>query len=298
MAVTPPRPKGPHLNALRAFEAAVRLGSFTAAAEELGVTPGAVAQHIKAIEAWTTAPLFERHARGIQPTALARALLPTFTLAFDHLGHAVHRLRTESRPSTLSIATLPSIAQLWLPRRLERLRAIRPDLTVSVTALETPPNLDREQFDLSVFFEDRPPGPADTVLARDRVFPVCSPALAAQLPDAAALARVTLLHDATWSHDWEHWLKASGSALQGVPRAQTYSLFAVALEEARRGAGVLISHEALVEQALAEGALVRPFGFVLDSERWLALHAGPGLRGRTLWAQVVAAFQSGATQAG
>jgi LysR family glycine cleavage system transcriptional activator len=298
MAVTPPRPKGPHLNALRAFEAAVRLGGFTAAAEELGVTPGAVAQHIKAIEAWTKAPLFERHARGIRPTPLARALLPTCTEAFDHLGHAVHRLRTASMPSTLGIATLPSIAQLWLPHRLERLRALRPDLSVSVTAMETPPNLDREQFDLSIFFENGAPGPGDTMLARDRVFPVCAPALAQRLSSPGDLAAQTLLHDSTWARDWDQWLAAAGVALATSPRAQTYSLFAVALEEARRGAGVLISHATLVEGALAEGALVRPFDFTLDSDRWLALHASPGMRGRALWSDVLAAFQRGADHAG
>ena len=65
MAIAPPRPKGPHLNALRAFESAARLGSFTSAAEELCVTPGAIAQHIKSLEAWAESPLFVRNTRGV-----------------------------------------------------------------------------------------------------------------------------------------------------------------------------------------------------------------------------------------
>ena len=65
MSVLPPRPKGPPLNALRAFETAVRHGSFTVAADELCVTPGAVAQHVKSLEAWADAKLFTRHVHGV-----------------------------------------------------------------------------------------------------------------------------------------------------------------------------------------------------------------------------------------
>ena len=79
MSIIPPRPRGPHLNALRAFEAAARLGSFTSAAEELGVSPGAIAQHIKALEEWARAPLFARNARGVSVTRLAESLLPDFS---------------------------------------------------------------------------------------------------------------------------------------------------------------------------------------------------------------------------
>ena len=64
MSVSPPRPKGPPLNALRAFEAAGRMGGFARAAEELGVTPGAISQHISTLEGWTGTLLFERRSHG------------------------------------------------------------------------------------------------------------------------------------------------------------------------------------------------------------------------------------------
>lgn len=75
MAVSPRRPKGPHLNALRAFEATARLGSFSMAAEELSVTAGAVTQHVKALEAWAGTKLFARKAHGVELTPLAEELL-------------------------------------------------------------------------------------------------------------------------------------------------------------------------------------------------------------------------------
>ena len=82
MSVAPPRPKGPHLNALRAFEAAARLGGFRMAAGELGVTPGAIAQHVKALEEWAGAALFERQSQGVVLTALGeRTLQHRATLA-------------------------------------------------------------------------------------------------------------------------------------------------------------------------------------------------------------------------
>lgn len=110
MNAAPRQPKGPHLNALRAFESTARLGSFTAAAEELNVTPGAIAQHVKSLEAWAVSPLFVRHTRGVTLTPLGEELLPDFTRAFDHLSEAVQALRTKAAPQKVKIATLPAIA--------------------------------------------------------------------------------------------------------------------------------------------------------------------------------------------
>ena len=118
MTVSPPRPKGPPLNALRAFEAAARRGSFSAAADELCVTPGAVAQQVKSLEAWAGARLFLRHAQGVELTALGLDVLPGFVAAFDRLGEAAQALRSQAAPDTIGIAALPSIAQLWLSPRL------------------------------------------------------------------------------------------------------------------------------------------------------------------------------------
>ena len=87
MSVTPKRPKGPPLNAMRAFEAAARCNSFVLAAEELNVTAGAISQHIKALEDWAGVPLFERQAKGVSLSTAGRSLLPQFKRAFD--GNAI-----------------------------------------------------------------------------------------------------------------------------------------------------------------------------------------------------------------
>ncbi|WP_292557607.1 LysR family transcriptional regulator, partial [Mesorhizobium sp.] len=114
MAVNPPRPRMPPLNALRSFEAAARYESFAKAADELSVTPAAVSHQVKALEAWLGAPLFVRHAQGLHLTDAGRAALPAFSTAFDAMGLAVQELRIAAPRPQVSIAALPSIAQLWL----------------------------------------------------------------------------------------------------------------------------------------------------------------------------------------
>jgi LysR family glycine cleavage system transcriptional activator len=241
------------LNALRAFEAAARTGAFTLAAAELGVTPGAVTAHVKALEDRLGAALFERQARGVRLTALGLAAVEELTGAFDALAGAEARLRALALPSEVHIATLPAIAQLWLSPRLPALRAAAPEISVSITALEAPPNLKRSLHDLSLF-------PAETggrLVARDELFPVCSPALAARLAQVQDLAGVPCLKDSAWDRDWELWLGAVGAKV--AVRGAVFSLYALAVEEAVNGAGVLMGHGPLVAGHLAGGRLVAPF---------------------------------------
>ena len=294
MAIAPVRPKGPHLNALRAFEAAARLGSFTAAADELSVTPGAVTQHIKSLEAWAEAPLFFRNARGVVLTPLAEELLPGFTAAFDQLGLAVQALRAKATPSKIKVAALPSIAQLWLPPRLGRLRRAAPEISVSVVAMETAPNLTREPFDLTLFYSAAPLGANEMEIAQDRIFPVCAPEIAARLARLADLNNETLLQDGAWANDWDSWLSAQPDA-DGIARTGTvHSLFSVALEEARHGGGVLIAHEALVQPLLDNGELVRPFTASLDLPARLVAETAPAFARSPIFNQVQAFLLSGA----
>ncbi len=267
MAVLPRRPKGPPLNALRAFEAAARLESFVAAAEELGVTAGAVSQHIKALEAWAGTTLFERSAHGVSLSSSGRKLAGEFTNAFDLLAAATQSLRNLAPNPEIHIAALPSIAQLWLPARLGKLREKRPDLNVSVTAMETPPSLSREQFDLSVFFPVQAETSDQIVLTEDEILPVCSPKMA----DGLDLEAAQLLHDQSWQEDWSMWSEATGVSVGDPLRGPRYSLYALAVEEAKSGAGVLMGHSCLVEQALRSGQLTKVSSENIRTGRVLAL---------------------------
>ncbi len=269
----------PPLSALRAFEAAGRLGGFALAAQELGVTPGAVTAHVKGLEEALGAPLFERGARGVRLTSLGATVLPRFTAAFDSLSGAVRQLQSEAAPQVVRIATLPALAQLWLSPRLPGLRAVDPSIRVSITAMEAPPDAKRDPHDLYLFYRDRPDRPHARDLGRDRVFPVCAPSVAARLNTPKDLMPDECLSDTTWAEDWVNWTEAAG--LRGFqPRGPAYSLYALAVEEAVNGAGVLIGHAALVERHLTEGRLVQPFAKELMLSRslvlWPARRPAPG----------------------
>jgi len=272
MAVSPPRPKSFAMTALRAFEAAARLGGFSAAATELGVTPGAISAQIKSLEAELGAPLFQRTAKGVVLTPLGAQSLPAFGQTFDQLGEAVQRMRDAAAPRVVHIATLPAIAQFWLSPRLPRLRAEMPGTEISITALEQPPNLKRTSYDLCLFFSDTD----GTVLAEDVIFPVCAPALAERLESPLDLLNVPCLYDTSWEEDWEHWLCQAALPHHIAPRGPVYSLYALAVEEALNGAGVLIGHETLLAPYLARGQLVAPFGQKATLARALRLWSMPG----------------------
>ncbi|WP_417726058.1 LysR family transcriptional regulator [Roseovarius sp.] len=271
MSVSPPRPKGPPLNALRAFEAAARLGGFANAAEELCVTPGAISQHIRALEAWIGGDLFERRSQGVRLTALGAEALPGFATAFDAMGAAVHGLRAAARHGTLHIAALPSVAQLWLSPRLPAVRAGLPDLRISVSAIESPPNLARDLFDLSLFIRSPTGSRGERVLVQDVILPVCAPDVAARLHSPSDLAGETLLHDALWAEDWAQWAEAALSETSLPNTGPRYSLYAIALEEARHGAGVLMGHQSLVQGALDDGSLIAPFDLPVPTGKALVL---------------------------
>lgn len=281
MAVAPPRPKPPPLNALRAFEAAARLGGFSAAAQELCVTQGAIAQQIKHLEDWAGVTLFVRHARGVRLSPAGKAVLPKLGEAFDALGDVTQTLRREGKASEVRIATLPSIAQLWLSPRLPAIRDALPGTTISVTAMEVAPNLIRDPYDMAVFFADTDTLQTGAIsLGRDVIYPVCAPVIANALKTPGDLEGYALIHDASWKDDWESWLSTAAPGLVFNLSGPAYSLYALAVEEARNGAGVLIGHEVLVRPLIERGELAAPFEQTIELPRVLALETAPAMRGR------------------
>ncbi|MEY8829208.1 LysR family transcriptional regulator [Sedimentitalea sp. XS_ASV28] len=255
MTVAPPRPKSLPLTALRAFEAAARLGGFAAAAEELHVSSGAISAHIKTIESELGAALFERSARGVRLTPLGQRALPHFAEAFDGLGEAVQRLRTDAAPGVVHISALPAIAQFWLSPRLPALRAAAPEIQISITALEHPPNLKRVPYDLCLFHSET----GGETVAQDALLPVCAPALADRMRHPGDMAEMPCLTDTGWPDDWRTWIRAALPDAGFTPRGPLFSLYSLAVEETINGAGILMGHTALVSSHLASGKLVAPF---------------------------------------
>lgn len=270
MSLKPPRPRLPSLNALRAFEVAARCGSFTRAADELGVTAGAVTQQIRQLEAWLGTKLFERLPQGVSLTEPARDALPRLTRGFSMVTQVVQDLR-DSQASrgarALRIAALPCIAQLWLSPRLVALQQAFPGLELAISAMEQPPDPVRQPHDLALFYQPIPAGESGS----DSLTPVCAPALAQVLTSPVALASATLLHDAVWRDDWLRWLAFAGVEQVDAGRGPAFSLYSLALDAALAGSGVLIGRASLVGRYLADGRLVAPFAPMLPTRDRLSV---------------------------
>ena len=191
----------PPLNGLRAFAAAGRHLSFRAAADDLGVTQGAVAQQVRGLEDHLDLRLFLREPRGLAFTEEGRAYHAAVSRAFSQLSEATVALR--SAPARVTISVTPTFASKWLIPRLAEFTEAHSAIDLRITATERVASFHADGIDLAVR-QGRPPFGAS--LRADLLFPqeiiaVCSPNLIAchDLPlDAASLSRMTLLHD---SHD-------------------------------------------------------------------------------------------------
>ena len=278
MPLQPPRPKGPPLNALRAFEAAARLGGFSAAAEELNVTSGAIAQHIKSVEAWAGVKLFERRPQGVYLTDFGRSIVDDFTVAFDHIGDAVQALREKASTKSLRIAALPAVAQMWLPPRLQLIRNIWSVETISVFAMERRPNLKREPYDMSFFFTEDSEQGSFIPLEDDIIFPVCAPARAQEIGSASDLSDQNFLHDSNWRNDWKTWFDKAAPDVRCSMQGPSFSLYDIAIKEAVNGAGILMGHETLVRPFIERGELVAPLSDRIRLNRSLMMDASKVVR--------------------
>jgi LysR family glycine cleavage system transcriptional activator len=207
----------PPLNALRAFEAAARLMSFSRAADELAVTPAAVSHQIRALEEDLGTRLFRRLNRALELTDSGRLLLPDLAEAFGRIQAGVGRLRRHNATGTLTVTTSPSFAAKWLVLRLHRFAERHPEIDVRVTASDTVVDLASGDVDIAIRYgAGRYPGLEVELLLENEVFPVCSPALPTGDPPlrtAEDLRRHALLHDITVEIDplvptWSMWLKA------------------------------------------------------------------------------------------
>jgi LysR family glycine cleavage system transcriptional activator len=253
----------PPLNALRAFEAAGRLGSFKEAAAELHVTHGAVSQHVRALEEWLGASLFERHNRRVALTPAAKAYLAEIGPLFEQLSQATARYGfPETVSRTLSVNAPATFTLRWLVPRLATFRAAHPDVDVKVeTSNESLESL-REIYDVVVR------GGPDTFygysmrpfLSEERV-PVCSPALLQRLPLRTPddLRQHTLLHTSSLPRVWPDWLASARIPALRPAAALTFDHFYLTLQAAIDGIGIAMGPTALVAGDLAAGRLVAPF---------------------------------------
>ncbi len=248
-----------HLNGLRAVEAVGRLGGLKAAAGELGVTVGAVSQQIQKVEQQLGVSLFDRHPRGLAPTAIGEAMLERLTPGMRALAAAV-ALPRKAREDTLTVSVAPVFASKWLVWHLKKFSRAHPGIRVRVEAAVDLVDPNSSDVDLCIRVG---PGPYADVEAEklldQRIFPVCSPALADALRRPEDIFQLPIIHDRGQPHAWDYWLKAKGIRPAQFANGPTYSDGALCLDAAIAGQGLFLAWETLACHALAAGQLVEPF---------------------------------------
>lgn len=253
----------PPLNALRAFEMAGRKGSFRAAADELHITQGAVAQQVRGLEERLGIALFRRLPRGLALTPAGAAYLNDVSRAFGILASATAKL--QKRPDTVTISVTPTVATRLLIPRLADLQAALPGLELRTLATEALSDFEHDQVDMAVRLT-RPPFPPQleaVPLFPQELIAVASPHLLRHLtcplsPDE--LQTLPLLHDA--HNHWPAFLQALPPC-QDTPAASTllpgptFNQTSLALDAALAAQGIAIACRAFVADDLAAGRLVQ-----------------------------------------
>jgi len=275
----------PPLGSLRAFEAAARQESFKCAAAELGVTPTAISHQIRQLEAGLGVALFMRQTRKVTLTAEGRTLYPALREAFDAMAEAVEAVkrRPARQLATLS-ATVAFTAKLLVPR-VSSFRTRHPGWDLRLHASDDAVDLHAGEADVAIRYgRGDYPGLTTLPLLRDRFAPVCSPHLGLTRPED--LPGFSLIHF-EWgaaaatieTATWPAWKEKAGLAQLDAEAGITFNDEASAIEAAIAGQGVALLSLALVGSELISGALVQPFGPVLEGLSYdLVYPAGAGKR--------------------
>lgn len=259
--------KLPPLPALHAFEAAARNDGFQRAGEELHVSAGAVAHHVKQLEAWLGVPLFRRLPRGVVLTAAGQRYAEALRPILNNLVDVSEAVRNQGDERVVTVSVTQSFGTRWLMPRLGSLRDRHPQIDLRVLASTHPADFVRDGVDVAIRLgRGGYPGLKVDAMQEEWFTAVCSPgfrAAAVDLRQPSDLLHYTLLHDEPEVRiadeiDWAKWLQACGVAYAGGsgPRfSHTY----LTLEAAASGQGIAITPELLIDADLRSGRLVRVF---------------------------------------
>ncbi len=253
------------LNALRAIESVARAGALGPAAAELGVTPGAVSQHIRRAEERLGVALFERTAQGLVATPELRGVLPQLQAGFQALIEASTGLKPVE-DNVLNLTTGNVFASRWLVWRIAKFTALHPETELRLSVSGQMRDLARGDVDCGIRFGN---GVWSGVRA-ERIGgftcqPVCSPLLAQRIGSPADLADVPVIHDETSMLDWQIWWRAAGFQSPPATSGPVYSDHALAFDAAVSDQGVLLAVDMMSADSISDGRLVRPFDLPVET---------------------------------
>ncbi|NMX89593.1 MULTISPECIES: LysR family transcriptional regulator [unclassified Pseudomonas] len=256
------------LDLLRAFEAAARHRSFTAAAMELGTTQPAVSQQIKRLEEQLAVRLFDRIYRGIELTDAGMLLFEHVQAGLQSINTGLSTITQQDQHEVLQVATDFAFAAYWLMPRLHRFHEANPQVDVSLVTSERNHATLRSDIDVAVLFGDGRFKQGDSQwLFNEEVFPVCSPQLLKGRTTPLSLQglqELPLLHlrqenNSQW-FGWNGVFRELGITAAPTPGPLRFDNYTLLIQAAIAGQGVAIGWRHLVDNLLEQNWLCRPIG--------------------------------------
>ncbi|AXT34175.1 LysR family transcriptional regulator [Phaeobacter sp. LSS9] len=254
-----PRRFLPSIAALRALEALDRLGSASAAADELALTQGAVSRQLQALERQLGVDLVRRDQKRLTLSPEAQTYAADIRQALNQIAQSTLRVQAAPLAGSLNLAILPAFGMRWLMPRLPEFARRHPDVTINMSTRLEPFNFVSEGFDAAIHFGTADwPGTQALLLKHEQMLPVCAPDLLAggEVRTPSDIAALPLLHIQTRPQAWQHWFESHDIALQDGLSGTMYDQFATITQAALHGLGVALMPDYLVEQDLATGRLV------------------------------------------
>lgn len=248
----------PNLDWLRVFAATAASESFALAAGELGVTPGAVSQRIKALETYLGVELFQRYPQGVRLTEEGRRYAHRARAPLEQLAMATRQIMSPERINSVRLTALPALAQLWLGPRIEEFHKAHPNSTIEIWADPAIVDLRTSNFDVAIRYGQPPfPGCDYRELLLDELVPVASPAfIRSSTLDGQGLPIGTALFiDSYWADDFDDWLRRTGHVCPAGLVTHSFSLYSMVIEATLSGRGFMVGHTSVVSDLIAEGRL-------------------------------------------
>lgn len=267
----------PPLNALKVFDAVVRLGSMNKAASELGIAPSSVTQHIRNLEDHVGGDLFERTANAISLNARGEAYSQSILDAFDTIHQATDAISQEISDAPIRISCVPTLAGPWLAEQLAIVEHEFPGQKIRCEFSPILADFTADDVDLAIRYGSGDyPGTTTDLIYKDALAPVCTPEMASKLrsPDdlADCLRLDTVESSPSGLSIWRYWAKlAGGDELEKRLEAQSRWVVqssAFSLEVLQSVPSLAILERAMVQQRLDQGSLVAPF------DMWVAAPYG------------------------
>lgn len=253
------------MRAIQAFEAVARCGSVAAAADELGVSPGAISQQLHKIEADLNVRLFLREGRTLKLTSWGLTYYPQVRAAFDQLRHAQHALKLARTKRSLVLSALPSMSS-WLRRHLVGWREAHPGVSVTLLGTDKESSLHEDGIDFRLCYgTDARKYDRFAELFIDAVAPACSPDLLRRYPvrTEADLIAAPLI-DIAWEKrhqsppTWADWAWAAGLGVREPTSTLAFSQPDAAIDAALSGEGFVLGQLSMIADHVRQGRLVVP----------------------------------------